>query len=95
MYNAGYYDGAAQFYDRDTDPAMAKEGMKGFEFMVHPDRIKTSWRNSIRWSARASKCNVLFARRSTLRLPPKFVIAGVISLWRLSCQRLKYSVLLY
>ncbi|OIQ25684.1 ABC transporter substrate-binding protein [uncultured Vibrio sp.] len=33
--------GTAQFYDRDTDPAMAKEGMKGFqEFMVHPDRIE-------------------------------------------------------
>ncbi|MCK8072815.1 extracellular solute-binding protein [Vibrio crassostreae] len=33
-------DGTAQFYDRDTDPAMAKEGMKGFqEFMVHPERI--------------------------------------------------------
>jgi multiple sugar transport system substrate-binding protein len=32
--------GTAQFYDRDTDPAMAKEGMKGFqEFMVHPERI--------------------------------------------------------
>ena len=30
----------AQFYDRDTDPDMAKEGMKGFqEFMVNPDRI--------------------------------------------------------
>lgn len=36
-------DGTAQFYDRDTDPAMAKEGMKGFqEFMVHPDRIEKS-----------------------------------------------------
>ncbi|MFA9384637.1 MAG: ABC transporter substrate-binding protein [Vibrio cyclitrophicus] len=34
-------EGTAQFYDRDTDPAMAKEGMKGFqEFMVHPDRIE-------------------------------------------------------
>ncbi|GGX66901.1 ABC transporter substrate-binding protein [Saccharospirillum salsuginis] len=33
-------DGTAQFYDRDTDPAMAKEGMKGFqEFMVNPDRL--------------------------------------------------------
>jgi multiple sugar transport system substrate-binding protein len=33
--------GTAQFYDRDTDPAMAKEGMKGFqEFMVHPERIE-------------------------------------------------------
>ncbi|MEZ9144374.1 ABC transporter substrate-binding protein [Vibrio sp. 10N.286.52.C3] len=33
-------DGTAQFYDRDTGPAMAKEGMKGFqEFMVHPERI--------------------------------------------------------
>jgi multiple sugar transport system substrate-binding protein len=32
--------GTAQFYDRDTDPAMAKAGMKGFqEFMVHPDRL--------------------------------------------------------
>jgi multiple sugar transport system substrate-binding protein len=32
--------GTAQFYDRDTQPAMAKEGMKGFqEFMVHPERI--------------------------------------------------------
>ncbi|RKF14454.1 extracellular solute-binding protein [Alginatibacterium sediminis] len=36
----GSADGTAQFYDRDTDPAMAKEGMKGFqEFMVYPDRI--------------------------------------------------------
>lgn len=33
-------DGTAQFYDRDTDPAMAKEGMKGFqEFMINPDRL--------------------------------------------------------
>lgn len=33
-------DGTAQFYDRDTDPAMAKEGMKGFqEFMVKPERM--------------------------------------------------------
>ncbi|WP_434362750.1 extracellular solute-binding protein [Parasalinivibrio latis] len=32
--------GTAQFYDRDTDPSMAKEGMKGFqEYMVYPDRI--------------------------------------------------------
>lgn len=30
----------AQFYDRDTDPDMAKEGMKGFqEFMVNPNRV--------------------------------------------------------
>jgi multiple sugar transport system substrate-binding protein len=36
----GSADGTAQFYDRDTDPAMASEGMKGFqEFMVHPDRL--------------------------------------------------------
>ena len=36
----GSADGTAQFYDRDTDPAMASEGMKGFqEFMVNPDRI--------------------------------------------------------
>ncbi|MFG1498451.1 extracellular solute-binding protein [Saccharospirillum sp. HFRX-1] len=33
-------DGTAQFYDRDTDPAMASEGMKGFqEFMIVPDRL--------------------------------------------------------
>ncbi|MDD1795319.1 ABC transporter substrate-binding protein [Enterovibrio sp. ZSDZ42] len=32
--------GTAQFYDRDTDPSMAKEGMKGFQqYMVHPERI--------------------------------------------------------
>ena len=32
--------GTAQFYDRDTGPGMAKEGMKGFqEFMVKPDRL--------------------------------------------------------
>lgn len=32
--------GTAQFYDRDTDPNMAKEGMKGFqEFMVAPERL--------------------------------------------------------
>ena len=31
--------GLAQFYDRDTSPEMAKEGMKGFqEFMVKPER---------------------------------------------------------
>jgi len=36
----GSADGTAQFYDRDTDPAMASEGMKGFqEFMINPDRI--------------------------------------------------------
>ena len=33
-------DGTAQFYDRDTTPGMAKEGMKGFqEFMVKPERL--------------------------------------------------------
>lgn len=33
-------DGTAQFYDRDTEPAMAKAGMNGFqEFMLHPDRL--------------------------------------------------------
>ena len=33
--------GLAQFYDRDTTPEMAKEGMQGFqEFMVKPDREK-------------------------------------------------------
>ena len=33
-------DGQAQFYDRDTTPGMAKEGMKGFqEFMVKPERL--------------------------------------------------------
>lgn len=32
--------GTAQFYDRDTDPSMAQEGMKGFqEFMVRPERM--------------------------------------------------------
>ena len=32
--------GLAQFYDRDTRPEMAKDGMKGFqEFMVKPDRL--------------------------------------------------------
>ncbi|BBM88814.1 multiple sugar-binding protein [Spirochaetota bacterium] len=32
-------DGTAQFYDRDSDPDMAKEGMKGFqEFMIDPSR---------------------------------------------------------
>ena len=32
--------GTAQFYDRDTDPEMAKIGMQGFqEFMVKPDRL--------------------------------------------------------
>jgi multiple sugar transport system substrate-binding protein len=36
----GKADGTAQFYDRDTHPNMAKEGMKGFqEFMVKPDRL--------------------------------------------------------
>ena len=33
-------EGLAQFYDRDTDPEMAKLGMQGFqEFMVKPDRL--------------------------------------------------------
>ena len=33
--------GLSQFYDRDTTPEMAKEGMKGFqEFMVKPEREK-------------------------------------------------------
>ena len=32
--------GTAQFYDRDTDPEMAKIGMEGFqEFMVKPERL--------------------------------------------------------
>ncbi len=32
--------GTVQFYDRDTQPDMAKIGMTGFqEFMVHPDRL--------------------------------------------------------
>jgi multiple sugar transport system substrate-binding protein len=32
--------GIMQFYDRDTDPALAKVGMEGFqEFMQNPDRI--------------------------------------------------------
>lgn len=32
--------GTAQFFDRDADPQMAKEAMKGLqEFMVHPDRL--------------------------------------------------------
>jgi multiple sugar transport system substrate-binding protein len=32
--------GLAQFYDRDTNPEMAKLGMQGFqEFMVKPDRL--------------------------------------------------------
>lgn len=31
--------GTAQYYDRDTDPDMAQEGMKGFqEFMIKPER---------------------------------------------------------
>ena len=34
-------DGQAQFFDRDTTPGMAKEGMTGFqEFMVKPDRLE-------------------------------------------------------
>jgi multiple sugar transport system substrate-binding protein len=33
-------DGIAQFYDRDTDPEMARAGMEGFqEFMINPDRL--------------------------------------------------------
>jgi multiple sugar transport system substrate-binding protein len=32
--------GIMQFYDRDTDPALAKVGMQGFqEFLQNPDRI--------------------------------------------------------
>ncbi len=34
-------DATTQFFDRDTDPAMAKAGMQGFqEFMVYPDRLE-------------------------------------------------------
>jgi len=33
-------DGIAQFYDRDTNPEMARAGMEGFqEFMINPDRL--------------------------------------------------------
>lgn len=33
-------DGIMQFYDRDTDPALARVGMQGFqEFLKNPDRI--------------------------------------------------------
>jgi len=33
--------GTAQFYDRDTDPELAKVGMKGFqEFMAKPERME-------------------------------------------------------
>lgn len=33
-------DGIMQFYDRDTDPAMARVGMEGFqEFLQNPDRL--------------------------------------------------------
>ena len=33
-------EGLGQFYDRDTNPEMAKTGMKGFqEFMIKPDRL--------------------------------------------------------
>ncbi len=36
----GQADGIMQFYDRDTDPALAKVGMQGFqEFLQNPDRI--------------------------------------------------------
>ena len=36
----GKASGIMQFYDRDTDPALAKVGMEGFqEFMQNPDRI--------------------------------------------------------
>ena len=32
-------EGSAQYYDRDTDPDMAQEGLKGFqEFMAKPER---------------------------------------------------------
>lgn len=32
--------GTTQFYDRDTDPTMAQDGMKGFqELMLNPDRL--------------------------------------------------------
>ena len=31
--------GSSQFYDRDTNPDMAQQGMKGFqEFLARPDR---------------------------------------------------------
>lgn len=46
-------DGTAQFYDRDTDPAMASEGMKGFqEFMINPDRLDRILENLERVRAR-------------------------------------------
>lgn len=38
--------GVAQFYDRDTTPAMAKAGMKGFqEFMDRPERLDKILKN--------------------------------------------------
>ncbi|MCG7588549.1 ABC transporter substrate-binding protein, partial [Photobacterium sp. OFAV2-7] len=49
-------DGTAQFYDRDTDPAMAKEGMKAFqEFMVHPERLDKILKRLERVRARTFK----------------------------------------
>jgi multiple sugar transport system substrate-binding protein len=49
----GAADGTAQFYDRDTDPAMASEGMKGFqEFMINPERLDKILENLERVRAR-------------------------------------------
>ena len=39
-------DGISQFYDRDTNPEIAKAGMDGFvEFMIYPDRLDRVLKN--------------------------------------------------
>ena len=53
--------GLAQFYDRDTTPEMAKEGMKGFqEFMVKPEREN-------RFASVLKECVSVFSRNSYLQ----------------------------
>ena len=48
--------GTAQFYDRDTSPRMAQEGMKGFqEFMVKPERLDAILKRLERVRERAFK----------------------------------------
>jgi len=48
--------GTAQFYDRDTSPDMASDGMKGFqEFMVKPERLDNILKRLERVRARVFK----------------------------------------
>jgi multiple sugar transport system substrate-binding protein len=59
----------AQFYDRDTNPEMATEGMKGFqEFMAYPSRLDNILQRLDKIEARVFKEQ---AKEASLRVPDK------------------------